>query len=97
MGAIGSEAAIEASDIVVMNDDVSKVVDAIEVSRLTSRIVLQNIIGALSIKFVVMALGLFGITSLWAAVFADTGVALLAVLNSLRPLLAVKRMDARHM
>ncbi|MFA7641734.1 MAG: heavy metal translocating P-type ATPase [Sphaerochaetaceae bacterium] len=86
LGAIGSDAAIEASDVVIMTDDLSRIPDAIVHSRRTLSIVRQNIMFALGIKVVVMALGAAGIASMWLAVFADTGVALLAVLNSLRAL-----------
>jgi len=84
MGGIGSDAAIEAADIVIMNDDMSKIVTAIKVARKTRRIVTQNIIFALAVKVIIMALAFFGITSIWFAIFADVGVALIALLNALR-------------
>ena len=86
MGAMGSDAAVEASDIVIMTDDLSRIPAAIGHARKTVAIVTQNIVFALAIKGVVMALGAAGIATMWLAVFADTGVALLAVLNSLRAL-----------
>ncbi|HCS37316.1 MAG TPA: cadmium-translocating P-type ATPase [Sphaerochaeta sp.] len=86
MGAMGSDAAVEASDIVIMTDDLSRIPAAIGHARKTVTIVTQNIVFALAIKGVVMALGAVGIATMWLAVFADTGVALLAVLNSLRAL-----------
>lgn len=86
MGGLGSDAAIEAADVVIMNDQPSKVVTAIKVARRTHDIVIQNIILALGIKAVFMVLGALGLTSMWGAVFADTGVALLAVLNAMRAL-----------
>jgi len=90
MGALGSDAAIEAADIVIMTDDLRRIGESIDISRKTLRIVKQNIVFALSVKFLVLGLGALGIASMWAAVFADTGVAFLAILNSLR-ILRVKR------
>ena len=84
MGGIASDAAIEAADIVLMTGQPSKLADAIVVARKTRSIVIQNIVLALGIKAVIMSLGVLGLASMWAAVFADVGVALLAVLNSLR-------------
>jgi Zn2+/Cd2+-exporting ATPase len=84
MGGIASDAAIEAADIVLMTGQPSKLADAIVVARKTRRIVIQNIVLALGVKAVIMSLGILGLASMWAAVFADVGVALLAVLNALR-------------
>lgn len=84
MGGLGSDAAIESADIVIQTDSPAKVATAIRIGRKTHTIVMENIIGAIGIKVVILALGAFGIASLWAAVFADVGVALLAVLNSMR-------------
>lgn len=84
MGAIGSDAAIEAADVVLMKDDINALVDAIKVSKKTNRILWQNIIFALSIKVIVMLLGTIGIADMWAAVFADVGVTILAIINSSR-------------
>ena len=84
MGGLGSDAAIEASDVVLMNDDLSKIIEAIKISKLTNRIIKANIIFALSIKFLILVLAIFGISTIWAAVFADVGVTILAILNSLR-------------
>ncbi len=86
MGGVGSDAAIEAADLVLMTGQPTKLVEAIQVSRKTRAIVIQNIILALGIKAVIMVLGLFGMASMWEAVFADVGVALLAVLNAMRAL-----------
>ncbi len=86
MGGLGSDAAIEASDIVLMTDEPSKLLEAFKTARKTRSIVWQNIILALSIKAVVMFLGAGGIATMWEAVFADVGVTLLAVFNSLRVL-----------
>ncbi|MBQ8408274.1 MAG: cadmium-translocating P-type ATPase [Clostridia bacterium] len=86
MGALGSDAAIEAADIVLMNDDLQKISDAILLSRRTRRIVTQNIIFALGVKIAVLILGALGIVGLNAAVFADVGVAVIAILNSMRNL-----------
>jgi len=84
MGALGSDAAIEAADVVLMTDEPSKLADAVRIARFTKRIVWQNIALALGIKAVFMILGTMGIASLWEAVFADVGVALLAILNAMR-------------
>ncbi len=84
MGSLGSDAAIEAADIVIMTDDLKRIAQAMALSKRTLRIVKQNIVLALGIKAIVLILGAFGIANMWAAVFADTGVALLAILNSLR-------------
>ncbi len=84
MGALGSDAAIEAADIVLMDDDPSKLAKAIRISRRTLRIVTENIVFALAVKFAILLLGALGIASMWLAVFADVGVAFIAILNSLR-------------
>lgn len=86
MGALGSDAAIEAADVVLADDKPSKIPQAVALSRFTIQIVKQNIWFSLAVKAAVMALGLFGAATLWEAVFADVGVSVLAVLNSLRPL-----------
>ena len=86
MGALGSDAAIEAADIVLMDDKPSKIAVAIRISRKTMAIVRQNIIFALSVKFGVLLLGALGHADLWLAVFADVGVAFLAILNAMRML-----------
>ena len=84
MGGIGSDAAIEAADIVLMTGGPSKLVEAISIARKMRRIVMQNIIFALGVKGLILILGAAGIATLWGAVFADVGVALLAVLNAMR-------------
>lgn len=84
MGGLGSDAAIEAADIVIMTDEPSKIATAMKISRKTLKIVYQNIIFALIIKIGVLILSAFGLTSMWGAVFADVGVTVLAVLNSFR-------------
>jgi len=84
MGGLGSDAAIEAADVVLMTDEPSKLCDAVDIARFTQKIVWQNIVFALGIKAVFLALGAFGIATMWEAVFADVGVCLLAVLNSMR-------------
>ncbi len=86
MGAIGSDAAIEAADIVLMDDDPLKLAKAIQIARRTLRIVYQNIVFALGVKFAVLILGALGFASMWAAVFADVGVAVIAILNAMRAL-----------
>lgn len=84
MGGIGSDAAIEAADVVIMNDDIGKIATAIAIARKTKRIVRGNIIMTLGFKGAIMLLALFGFASVWFAIFADVGVALLAVANALR-------------
>lgn len=84
MGGLGSDAAIEAADVVIMNDEPSKIVDAIRLSRKTLKIVKQNILFAIGVKVLVLLLGAFGIASMGDAVFADVGVTVLAVLNAMR-------------
>lgn len=84
MGGIGSDAAIEASDIVLMHDDLYKLVDLIKISRLTKKLVLINIAFALLVKLTVLVLGIFGYSTVWMAVFADVGVTILCVLNTLQ-------------
>ena len=86
MGGLGSDAAIEAADIVIMTDEPSKIATAIRISKKTLRIVKENIFFALLVKAVVLLLGALGIASMWAAIFADVGVAILAILNSIRML-----------
>lgn len=86
MGAIGSDIAVEASDVVIMNDDISKIPQAIKISRKTMKIAKQNIVFALSVKVVILVLGALGISNMWFAVFADVGVSFIAVLNALRAL-----------
>ena len=84
MGGLGSDAAIEAADIVIMTDEPSKIAEGIKISKKTYKIVWQNIIFALGIKIIVMIFGALGMASMWEAVFADVGVALIAVLNAMR-------------
>lgn len=86
MGGIGSDSAVEAADVVLMTDEPSKIVTAVSISKKTMRIVKENIIFALAVKLIIMLLGALGITGIWLAIFADVGVALIAVLNSLRAL-----------
>ena len=91
MGGLGSDAAIEAADIVIMTDEPSKICDAIKISQKTINIVKQNIIFAIVIKIVVLCLSAIGLSTMWEAVFADVGVTLIAVLNSLRILRKQRR------
>lgn len=84
MGGIGSDAAIEAADVVLMKDKIEEISEAIRVSRRTNKILWQNIIFSLGVKIIVMLLVVLGLTNMWAAVFADVGVTLIAVLNSMR-------------
>ena len=87
MGGLGSDAAIEAADIVIMEDMPSKVPEVIKIAGYTKKIVIQNIVFALGVKSVFLVLGAIGIATMWEAVFADVGVALLAILNSTRTLM----------
>ena len=84
MGGMGSDAAIEAADIVLMDDKPSKIAEAVEISRKTLRIVRQNIVFALAVKALVLLLGALGLANMWEAVFADVGVSVLAILNAMR-------------
>ena len=86
MGKIGSDIAIEASDVVIMTDELDKITKGIKISKGTSKIVNQNIIFAIAVKLIVLILGALGFATMWAGVFADTGVTLIAILNSLRAL-----------
>ena len=86
MGGIGSDAAIEAADIVITNDNLNNIILAIKGSKITKKIVLQNIVGALLVKFVVLLLGATGHATMWWAIFADVGVSLIAILNAIRAL-----------
>ena len=84
LGGIGSDAAIEASDMVLMNDRISLIAKAIQISKKTQNIIWQNIIFAISIKVLVLILGSLGIANIWSAVFSDVGVTILAIMNSIR-------------
>lgn len=86
MGGLGSDAAIEAADVVIMTDEPSKIPEAIKIAKRTRKIVWQNIIFALGVKAVFLSLGAFGIATMWEAVFSDVGVTLIAVLNAMRVL-----------
>ena len=86
MGAMGSDAAIEAADIVLMTDEPSKIAETMKIARKTLRIVKENIVFAISVKILILILGAFGISTMWEAVFADVGVSFLAILNAIRVL-----------
>jgi len=86
MGSMGSDAAIEAADVVLMDDDVRKIASVVRIARKTMRIVKENIVFALGVKALVLILSVFGFATMWEAVFADVGVAVLAILNSMRTL-----------
>lgn len=88
MGSMGSDAAIEAADVVLMDDDVRKIASIVKISRKTLRIVQQNIVFALGVKALVLVLGAFGAANMWEAVFADVGVSVIAILNAMRALKA---------
>lgn len=90
MGALGSDAAIEAADVVLMTDEPSKIVTAIKVAQKTRKIVWQNIIFAMGVKIVVLILAAFGIATMWEAVFGDVGVTIIAILNAMRAMKTVK-------
>ncbi len=96
MGKFGSQAAGEAADIILANDDISSVVTAISIARKVRTIVTQNIVFALGMKLATVALAIFGITSLWFAIFADVGVALIAIANSTRVTLSVRKRSSRR-
>ncbi len=86
MGGFGSDVAIEAADVIITDDKPSKILQAVKVAKKTRRIVFQNIVFALGIKFAVMILGAFGLANMWIAVFADVGVSVIAILNAMRTL-----------
>ncbi len=90
MGGIGTDSAIEAADVVIMSDDLLKLPTAIKTARKTVRIATENIVFALGVKGAILILGIFGLANMWLSVFADVGVAVLAILNSIRALRAVK-------
>ena len=84
MGNVGTDASIEASDVVLMNDDVDKIPLAIDISKYTKYIIKQNLVFAIIVKLSILLLSVFGYANMWLAVFADTGVTLLTILNTLR-------------
>ena len=86
MGALGSDAAIEAADVVLMDDDPAKIVKAIRIARKCIRIVYENIYFAIGVKFLCLVLGAMGVANMWLAIFADVGVMVLCVLNAVRAL-----------
>ena len=88
MGSLGSDAAIEAADIVIMDDDIRKISSVVKIARKTLRIVKENIVFALVVKLIILVLGALGLTTMWLAVFGDVGVAVIAILNSMRALKA---------
>lgn len=91
MGSMGSDAAIEAADIVLMDDDVTKIASIVKIARKTLSIVKQNIVFALAVKAIVLAMGALGFANMWEAVFADVGVSVIAILNSMRTLHITKK------
>ena len=84
MGGVGSDAAIEASDIVMMTDELNKIVEAIRISKKTEKIIKQNLFFAIGIKLLVLTFSIVGISNMWQAIFADVGVTLITILNTLR-------------
>ena len=94
MGALGSDAAIEAADVVLMTDEPSKIPAVIEIARKTIRIAHENIVFALAVKVIVLALGALGYASMWAAVFADVGVSVIAIINAMRAMGVRKYLDS---
>ena len=86
MGGIGADSSIEAADVVIMTDEPSKIINAIQISKKTMKIVKENIIFAIAVKILVLILSALGISTMWQAVFADVGVSILAILNAIRAL-----------
>ena len=86
MGGLGADSAIEAADVVIMTDEPSKIINAIQISKKTMKIVKENIIFAIAVKILVLILSALGISTMWQAVFADVGVSILAILNAIRAL-----------
>lgn len=86
MGGIGADAAIEAADVVIMTDELTKIAQAIKIAKKTMKIVKQNIVFALAVKIIILALGALGFANMWLAVFADVGVSMIAILNSMKTL-----------
>ena len=84
MGGVGSESAIEASDVVIMTDNISKIIEAIKISKKTCGIIKQNLVFSISVKILVLILSGLGISGMWQAVFADVGVTIITVFNTLR-------------
>ena len=84
MGALGSDAAIEAADVVLMDDDPTKIAGGMRTARKTLCLVMQNIIFAIGVKFIMLLLGALGVANMWEAVFADVGVTVLAIANAMR-------------
>ena len=91
MGGVGSDAAIEAADMIIMNDEPSKIVTALKIAKKTKKIVWQNIIFALGVKIIILVMGALGFATMWEAVFGDVGVALIAILNSMRTMYFFKK------
>ena len=90
MGAMGSDAAIESADVVLMDDKLGKIAKAVKIARRTMVIVRENIIFALGVKLVILALGALGIAGMWLAVFGDVGVLVIAILNAMRAMMKVR-------
>ena len=86
MGGIGADAAIEAADVVIMTDELTKIAQAIKIAKKTMKIVKQNIVFALTVKIIILALGALGFANMWLAVFADVGVSMIAILHSMKTL-----------
>ena len=84
MGTIGSDSAISVSDIVIMNDNLDSILTSIKISKTTNQLIKENLIFALGVKIIILILSLFGLTNMWIAVLADTGVTVLTILNTLR-------------
>ena len=84
MGGIGSSSAIEASDVVIMTDEIEKISEAIKISKRTNLIIKQNLIFSIGVKIIIMIFSLFGLSDMWEAVFADVGVTLITIFNTLR-------------
>ena len=91
MGQFGSEASVEASDVVIMQDDLRKIPKAIKLSKKTYRLALENLWFVISVKAIILVLGAFGIANIWLAIFGDVGVLILSVINAMRTLTFVKK------
>jgi len=86
MGGVGAQSAIEASDVVLMTDEISKIIEGIGISKKTNKIIKQNLLFSIGIKIIILALSILGLSNMWQAVFADVGVSIIAILNSMKTL-----------
>ena len=84
MGGVGAQSAIEASDVVLMTDEISKIIEGIKISKKTNKIIKQNLTISIAIKIIILALSILGLSNMWQAVFSDVGVTIITILNTLR-------------